>query len=517
MRRSSQLETNLARDESFWKEQRRRLIKGKHFGTAARQLLQTGIITSSPKRPNQTKKHKTKLDRKINTIRKRKKQAEKELAEVTDELRDKKTPTKRKKKRNLVITIDSIKRNVTAVKEELKSKEDPTFDSTNAQSDSKQTVLSSQRGEYFEYVESCKKTIKEEEPTTSEEDDITDRDTSQEEEEEGQIDTQNQATMVAFKLKIQCPFIELYLKFKEAHSQSPSPDEVDEALIQIAQLGVDSLEELLGIVEELWKESNSNLTSSDSKTVMEKLIRKFTVIPFLESSYHLSLIVDVLSFELKGSMPPSQTLTQSPITQTPKSPMTQPPSSPITQTHSSPGSPITLSPSNLITQPPSSPFTQTPSSPTTQTPVSPRSPITQHARSPISRTPSCPTTKTPSSPITLPPSNPIKPPPSGPTTQTLSSPTTQTPTTQSPSSANTLTQANFITQANTMTRANHSVEGFFKCTLCDLAFRTETELKTHKIKPHRYNLSKKKFFVTRQAKGEFYLPMSTLCGLNSLQ
>ena len=79
----------------------------------------------------------------------------------------------------------------------------------------------------------CKETIKEEKPTTSEEDDISDRDTNQEEEEEGQIDIQNQATMEAFKLKIQRPFIELYLKYKEAQSESPSPDEVDEALIQV--------------------------------------------------------------------------------------------------------------------------------------------------------------------------------------------------------------------------------------------------------------------------------------------
>ena len=282
-------------------------------------------------------------------------------------------------------------------------------------------------------------------------------------------------------------------------SDVPFSNEQLPYLFQIAQLGVDSLEELLGIVDDLWKESNSNSTNSNSKTVMEKLVRKFTVIPFLESSHYLSLIVDVLSFELKGSMPPSKTLTQNPITQTPKGPMTQPPSSPITQTPSSLSSPITLSPRNPITQPPSSHFTQTPSSPCSL--------ITQP----------------PSSPMTLPPSNSITQPPSSPVTQAPSSPTTQTPSspgspiTQSPSSANTLTQANFITQANTMTRANHSVEGFFKCTLCDLAFRTETELKTHKIKPHRYNLSKKKFFVTRQAKGEFYLPMSTLCGLNSLQ
>ena len=233
MRRSHK-ETNLAPDESFWQEQCRRLKNADNFGEAARQLLQTGIITSSPKRPNQTKKDNSKLDRKIKAIRKRKKQAEKELAEITDELRDKRTPKKRKKKRNLVKTIDDssasvdfIQLNVTAVKEELKGKEDPT------KQDSKPTDLSIQTGEYFENVERSKETIKEEKPTTSEEDDITDRDTNQEEEEEGQIDIQNQATMEAFKLKIQRPFIELYLKFKEAHSQSPSPDELDETLIQV--------------------------------------------------------------------------------------------------------------------------------------------------------------------------------------------------------------------------------------------------------------------------------------------
>jgi len=132
MRRSSQF-TNLAPDESFWQEQRRRLKSSENFGIAARQLLQTGTIISSPKRHNQTKKHKTNLDRKIKAIRKRKKKAEKELAEITDELRDKRTPKKRKKKRNLVKTIndsststDSNQCNMTAVKEELKGKEDPT-------------------------------------------------------------------------------------------------------------------------------------------------------------------------------------------------------------------------------------------------------------------------------------------------------------------------------------------------------------------------------------------------------
>merc|ERR1712025_123345 len=59
--------------------------------------------------------------------------------------------------------------------------------------------------------------------------------------------------------------------------------------------------------------------------------------------------------------------------------------------------------------------------------------------------------------------------------------------------ANTCSQAYTSTQADTIVKGNYSVESSFKCSLCDLVFRTEADLITHKRRPHRYNLSNKKF------------------------
>ena len=58
---------------------------------------------------------------------------------------------------------------------------------------------------------------------------------------------------------------------------------------------------------------------------------------------------------------------------------------------------------------------------------------------------------------------------------------------------NITTQAYTTTQADITTTANYIVEGTFKCSLCDLVLRTEAELRTHNLKPHRYNLANKKF------------------------
>jgi len=97
-------------------------------------------------------------------------------------------------------------------------------------------------------------------------------------------------------------FVELYLNY----SESPSVDEVEEALIQVQHLGVDSLEELLDIVDKFWKESDST-----ADTVMENFVKQF---PFIRLSpsfpfYH-RLIVEVISYELKRSVTSSTTCSQ---------------------------------------------------------------------------------------------------------------------------------------------------------------------------------------------------------------
>ena len=275
MRRGSlsRKETNLAPKGSPWQEERLRLINSENFGESAASLIQMGITNSSPKLTKKTqkteldqeirairkqrkklqkqllkdeqaqtltkqtkKKQKTELDLEIRAIRKQKRKLlnqllKDELAQITD---DEKPPKKRKKKTN-----DDLadKHSVTAVKEELKSKEDPSNISTNAEEDPKQT---NQTEEYFEYVESWQK--KEPKPSASVEDDITD---TKQEEVESQIDTQKRATRETFKLEIQQigdtkfeestvnPFLDLYLNWAEAHSKSPSADEADEVLIQV--------------------------------------------------------------------------------------------------------------------------------------------------------------------------------------------------------------------------------------------------------------------------------------------
>jgi len=145
---------NLAPEASPWQEERHRLINSENFGEAASTFLQTGIITSSPKLTKKTKKkQKTELDLEIRAIRKRKRKLlnqllKNELAQITDD-------DEPSKKRNLIITINdsAAKRNVRALKEEWKSKEDPANKSTNAEEDPTPTTISNQAEKYLEYVE----------------------------------------------------------------------------------------------------------------------------------------------------------------------------------------------------------------------------------------------------------------------------------------------------------------------------------------------------------------------------
>jgi hypothetical protein len=358
------------------------------------------------------------------------------LAQITDD-------DKPSKKRNLMVTIDDSadKRNVRVLKEELKSKEEgPANKSTNAEEDPKQTTISNQTEEYLEYVETYHKTaeedelvkpiqssqiVREVEPIAVVEDDIIDRDTSQEEEEEVQRNLEKKATRANFRLSLPSlefiqpelnPFINLYLNYKEAHSQIPSADEANEALIQVASLGVDSLKELLGIVDDLWKESNKD-------TVLEKLVRQFPFIPLSPSfPYYHSLIVKVLSFELGRSVPDILSSNKSTSTD----------SATPSRTHTPKTAP--LSPAYLEER--TAEYFTLKDTSTQENTLTEASSITQD---------------------------------------------------------NITTQGYTITEADTITQANYSVEGSFKCSLCDLVLRTEAELKTHNLKPHRYNLLNKKF------------------------
>jgi len=130
------------------------LINSKNFGESAAFFLKTGITHSSPKLTKQTKKkQKTELDLEIRAIRKRKRKLlnqllKNELAQITDD-------DEPSKKRNLIITINdsAAKRNVRALKEEWKSKEDPANKSTNAEEDPTPTTISNQTEKYLEYVE----------------------------------------------------------------------------------------------------------------------------------------------------------------------------------------------------------------------------------------------------------------------------------------------------------------------------------------------------------------------------
>merc|ERR1712226_1441694 len=128
------------------------------------------------------------------------------------------------------------------------------------------------------------------EPTSVVKDEIIDRDISQEEEEQVQRKFKLAMTYIPPALQ---GFLELYLNY----SQSPSLDEAEEAFIQIEHLGVHSLEELLDIVDKLWKESDST-----ADTVMENFVRQFPFITLSPSfPFYHRLIVEVISCELNRS------------------------------------------------------------------------------------------------------------------------------------------------------------------------------------------------------------------------
>ena len=55
-------------------------------------------------------------------------------------------------------------------------------------------------------------------------------------------------------------------------------------------------------------------------------------------------------------------------------------------------------------------------------------------------------------------------------------------------------------QSQVHSSPKYDLQGYFKCSLCDLVLTTETQLKTHKKEPHRYDLSQKKFLTQNSQK-----------------
>ena len=195
-------------------------------------------------------------------------------------------------------------------------------------------------------------------------------------------------------------------------------------------------------------------------TVMENLVRQFPIIPLSWSPHHdssLSLLLEVLSFELKRSVTPSRPCSQNPHVSSQPSKTSS--SAPNDSSH-------TLSPSYLEER------------------------ILEYfTLSSQNDTSTQETTLTEASSISQ--ENII--------TQEVATTKGYTRLQENIAMASIITQDNIATQAyttteaGTITEANYSAEGSFKCSLCDLVFRTEAELRTHKMKPHRYNLPNKKF------------------------
>jgi len=345
--------------------------------------------SSSPKRTNRTKKkQKSELDLETRAIRKQKKKLRKQRMEIR---------ALRKRNRKLMNELlDDKLAQITDDDDSPKERKEIKEDSTNN----------------FEYFE----------PTSDVKDEIIDRDISQEEEEEKRRENFKLA-MTYIPPALQ-GFLELYLNY----SQSPSLDEAEEAFIQVEHLGVHSLEELLDIVDKLWKESDST-----ADTVMENFVRQFPFITLSPSfPFYHRLIVEVISYELKRSVTSSTTCSQ-----------------------------------NVSSQAPSSSYT----------------PDVSFTRFPQNDTSTEESTIIESCLISQ--DNII---PENATTKTYTIPEENTTT-----GANTCTQAYTTTEVDTIAHGNYSVEGTFKCSLCDLVFRTEADLRSHKTRPHRYNLLKKKF------------------------
>ena len=55
-------------------------------------------------------------------------------------------------------------------------------------------------------------------------------------------------------------------------------------------------------------------------------------------------------------------------------------------------------------------------------------------------------------------------------------------------------------QSQVHSSPKYDLQGYFKCSLCDLVLTTEAQLKTHKKEPHRYDLSQKKFLTQNSQK-----------------
>ena len=295
-------------------------------------------------------------------------------------------------------------------------------------------------------------------------------------------------------------------------------------MIQVASLGVDSLQELLGIVDKLWKESNS----STIDTVMENLVRQFPIISLSWSPHDssLRLILKVLSFELERSVTPSKSCSQN--THVSSKPPKNSTSAPNVSSHTpktSSSSPNVCSHTTKTSSsaPKTSSYAPNVSS---HTPKTSSSAPNDSSRSPktssstphtISQTPqTCSqiflaaqlspsyleerTTEH----FTLSSQNDTS---TQENTLTEASAISQACTTEADTIleenttavARAITQENITTQAYTTTQAditttaNYIVEGTFKCSLCDLVLRTEAELRTHNLKPRMYNLPNKKF------------------------
>ena len=294
-------------------------------------------------------------------------------------------------------------------------------------------------------------------------------------------------------------------------------------MIQVASLGVDSLQELLGIVDKLWKESNS----STIDTVMENLVRQFPIIPLSWSPHDssLRLILKVLSFELERSVTPSKTCSQN--THVSSKPPKNSTSAPNVSSHTPKTSSSSPNVCSHTTQTNSSAPKTSSYAPnvSSHTPKASSSAPNDSSRSPktISSTPHT-ISKTPQtcsqiflaarlSPsyleerttehFTLSSQNDTS---TQENTLTEASSISQACTLKADTilqactteadiilEENTTAEASAITQENITTQANYIVEGTFKCSLCDLVLRTEAELRTHNLKPHRYNLANKKF------------------------
>ena len=265
-------------------------------------------------------------------------------------------------------------------------------------------------------------------------------------------------------------------------------------MLQVESLGVDSLEELLDIVDKLWKES----CDSTADTVMENFAKQF---PFISlSPFYHRLIVEVISYELKRSVATSRPCYQDSHVSSlaPSSSSAPDISSHAPKANSSAGnvSPHTPNPSSPVPNLSSSTLNASVSASSHAPKSNSSAPdVISHAYLKEQSTDSSclslqDNISTEGNTIMesdlISQDNIITQENATTKTYTISEETTTT-------EANTCTQPYTITEADTISHGNHSVEGSFKCSLCDFVFRTEADLIIHKMRPHRYNLHKRKF------------------------